>query len=84
MKSKATPIEKYIQSRRDLHCDPSKIKDLSEYLANKLDQFLKNTVEEIYDIACLKNRKNPKFGNELGFFADEHGRVSDTQEFYFK
>ena len=29
----------------------------------------------MYDIASLKNKKNMKTGNELGYFADENGRV---------
>lgn len=38
----------------------------------------------MYDIACLKNTKNPKFGNELGYFAEANDRVLVTQEFYFQ
>jgi hypothetical protein len=67
---KGKVLEKYIDSRKDLHCEKSKSKDIGEYLAAKLDQFLKTTLEHMYDIACLKNKKNPKLGNELSYFAD--------------
>lgn len=61
---------KYIESRKDLACDRKSKESIGEYLAAKLDQFLKTSLEQMYDIACLKNKKNPKFGNELGYFAE--------------
>jgi hypothetical protein len=43
-RGRASLIEKYIEGRRDLAFERGKGKEVSEYLASKLDQFLKGTI----------------------------------------
>lgn len=69
-------MEKYLENRKDLHWDKNKLKEVSEFLAAKFDNFMKRSIERILDTASLKNKKNPKLGNELGYFATENGRVT--------
>ena len=69
MKGRSSAIEKYL-TKKGFKSTGSKGKELSEYLAGRLDQFMKVAIEQMYDIACLKNKKNPKFGNELTYFSD--------------
>lgn len=43
---------------------------------------MKKTIEKVIDIAALKNRKNMKTGNELGYFSSEQERVQPETPFY--
>ena len=81
---KGKTIECYINSRKDLSFEKGKSKEISDFLAAKLDQFLKVALEQMYDIACLKNKKNQKLGDELGYFSEENNRIQNIQEFYFQ
>lgn len=81
---KASAIQSYIESKKTFQCERSKLKDVSEFIATKLDLFLKNAIEQMYDTACLKNKKNPKTGNELGYFSEENNRVHHTHQFYYQ
>jgi hypothetical protein len=62
----------YLIRGKDLSFEKGKSKEISDFLAAKLDQFLKVALEQMYDIACLKNKKNQKLGNELGYFSEEN------------
>jgi hypothetical protein len=75
-------MEKYLESRKDLHIEKTKIKEISEFLASRFDNFMKRTIEKIADIAALKNKKNPKLGNEIGYFSRESERVVPQAPFY--
>ena len=52
-------------------------------MASRLDHFMKRTVEKIIDVASLKNKKNPKLGNEVGYFSAASQRVAAQNSFYF-
>jgi hypothetical protein len=43
---------------------------------------MKKAIERVIDISSLKNKRNPKFGNEVGYFATENERVTHQTPFY--
>ena len=56
---------------------------MAEFLATRLEDFLKVTLERVYDYACIKNKKS-SLGNELGYFPPESKRLSIEAAFYIQ
>ena len=82
-KSRWAALEKYLESRRDIHVDKGRNKEMAEFLATRLEHFLKVTLERVYDFACVKNKKSI-LGNEFGYFPQGSERVPIEAPFYIQ
>lgn len=62
-KNKITAIQKYLEGRKDLHFGTTKLKDVAEFIASKLDAFMCECADQIIEIAKVSSKRNSKTGN---------------------